>query len=109
MVADARYRELRTGRLDFYMSYLQANHRVQHVIVRTRGADPTAVAADIRAIVHAVDPNLPVDDVVTVRQVVDRALGGPRFAARVFVTLKDGSTSSAHWQIFNSVSGGQGI
>ena len=84
MVADARYRELRTGRLDFYMSYLQANHRVQHLVVRTRGADPAAMAADIRGIVRAVDADLPVDDVVPVRQVVDRALGGPRFAARVF-------------------------
>lgn len=84
VVSDARYRELKTGRLDFYMSYLQANHRVQHLVVRTRGADPAAVAADIREIVHAVDADLPVDDVVSVRQVVDRALGGPRFAARVF-------------------------
>ncbi|HEV7501391.1 MAG TPA: FtsX-like permease family protein, partial [Vicinamibacteria bacterium] len=84
VVADARYRELRTGRLDFYMSYLQANHRVQHLVVRTRAADPTSVAPEIRAIVRQLDPGLPLDDVIAMRHVVDEALGGPRFAARVF-------------------------
>jgi predicted permease len=84
VVADARYRELRTGRLDFYMSYLQANHRVQHLVVRTRAADPTTVAPEIRAVVRQLDPGLPLDDVIAMRHVVDEALGGPRFAARVF-------------------------
>jgi putative ABC transport system permease protein len=54
-----------------------------HLMVRTH-SDPTSVAPGIRAAVRAVDPALPVDDVVPMTRVVEEALGGPRFAARVF-------------------------
>jgi putative ABC transport system permease protein len=83
VVGDARYRELRTGRLDLYMSYLQANHRMLHVMARTTG-EPTSVAPAVRAAVRAIDGGMPVDDVVPMTRVVEEALGGPRFAARVF-------------------------
>jgi putative ABC transport system permease protein len=78
-----RYRELRATRLDLYMSYLQANHRMLHLMVRTQ-AEPTSVAPAVRAAVRATDPGLPVDDVIPMTRVVEEALGGPRFAARVF-------------------------
>ncbi len=83
VVGDARYRELRNGRLDLYMSYLQANHRMLHLMARTRG-EPTSIAPGIRAAVSAIDRGLPVDDVMPMTRVVEEALGGPRFAARVF-------------------------
>jgi putative ABC transport system permease protein len=84
VVADARYRELPQGRLDLYMSYRQANHHVQHLMVRTRSQEWAALAPAIRAAVRAIDAGQPVSDVITMRQVVDDALGGPRFAARLF-------------------------
>jgi putative ABC transport system permease protein len=83
VVDDARYREIQKTRLDLYMSYLQANHRMEHVVARTSG-EPLAAAPAIRAAVRAIDPGLPVDDVVPMTRVVEEALGGPRFAARLF-------------------------
>ncbi|HSB62137.1 MAG TPA: ABC transporter permease, partial [Vicinamibacteria bacterium] len=82
-VADARYREIQATRLDLYMSFLQANHRPKHLMVRTDG-DPAALAPAIRAAVRGLDPDLPLAEVVTMSDVVSEALGGPRFAARVF-------------------------
>jgi putative ABC transport system permease protein len=95
VVADARYRELPQGRLDLYMSYLQANHHVQHLMVRTRSRDWAALGPAIRAAVYAIDSAQPVSEVVTMRQVVDDALGGPRFAARLFATFAVAAASLA--------------
>ncbi len=83
VVADARYREIRASRFDLYMSFLQADHRPHHIVVRYSGEG--AVLADaIRAAVRSVDPDQPVEEVVTMTSVVSSALGGPRFAASLF-------------------------
>src|SRR5262249_36554999 len=43
VVGSARYRELQQSRQDFYMSYLQSEEGLKHVLVRTSG-DPMALA-----------------------------------------------------------------
>jgi putative ABC transport system permease protein len=83
VVADARYRELQAARLDLYMSYLQSNARPHHVVVRT-AFDPLALVRPIREIVQQLDPGLPLTDVASMTELVSRALGEPRFAARLF-------------------------
>ena len=83
IVADARYREIQASRYDLYMSYLQANHAPNHLVVRAVG-EPTALVAAIREVVRGLDPNQPVTEVATLTRIVSEALGGPRFAARVF-------------------------
>src|SRR5262249_53741154 len=83
VVDDMRYREIQKTRLDLYMSSPQATHRMLHVVVRPASA-PMAAAPGLRAAVRAVDPGLPVDDLVAMPRVVEEALGGPRFAARLF-------------------------
>jgi putative ABC transport system permease protein len=83
VAGDARYRELQAARLDLYMSYRQANHRPRHLLVRTAG-DPQALAGSVRDVVRGLDPDVPVADVLTMSDAVTAALGGPRFAARVF-------------------------
>jgi putative ABC transport system permease protein len=50
------------------------------VLVRTEG-DPTALAAAARAAVREVDPAIPVSDVRTMEQVVDRTTAAPRLRA----------------------------
>ena len=82
IVGDARYRELQASRLDFYMSYLQADHRLNSLMVRTH-ADPAAVAQAVISAVHGIDPNVPVTDTTTMARIVSEMLGGPRFAARL--------------------------
>jgi len=83
VVADARYRELQAARLDFYMSYLQADHPLNSLMVRAH-ANPTALAGAVVETVHSIDPNLPVTDTTTMARIVSETLGGPRFAARLF-------------------------
>jgi putative ABC transport system permease protein len=83
VAGDARYREIRSGRLDLYMSYRQANHRPRHLVVRSR-LDPHALAGPVRDVVRGLDPDVPVTDVLAMSEAVSAALGGPRFAARVF-------------------------
>jgi ABC-type antimicrobial peptide transport system permease subunit len=47
--------------------------------VRTDG-DPKRLVAGVRAVVKAADPRLPVSEVRTMREIVDAAIGGQRFA-----------------------------
>jgi len=49
------------------------------LVVRTDG-DPAALIAAVRSTVKAVDPRLPVSEVRTMRDIVNAAIGGQRFA-----------------------------
>jgi ABC-type antimicrobial peptide transport system permease subunit len=85
VVADARYREIQGTRYDLYMSFLQADHRPRHLMVKLReGARPEALAPAVRGAVRGLDPELPAPDALAMSEAVARALGGPQFAARVF-------------------------
>ncbi|HTI62614.1 MAG TPA: ABC transporter permease [Gemmatimonadaceae bacterium] len=56
-----------------------STRRVMSLVVRTDG-DPKALVPAVRAVVKAVDPRLPVSEVRTMREIVDAAIGGQRFA-----------------------------
>jgi putative ABC transport system permease protein len=83
VAGDARYRELRATRLDLYMSYLQSDPAAQHLVVRTE-RDAALVAPLVRQAIQELDPGLPPPGVTAMTHVVSEALGGPRFAARLF-------------------------
>jgi putative ABC transport system permease protein len=83
VVGDARYRELQATRPDLYMSYLQSDHPVNNLMVRTDG-DPAALTNAVVQAVHSIDPNVPVIETTTMARVVHETLGGSRFAARLF-------------------------
>jgi putative ABC transport system permease protein len=53
--------------------------RSMSLVVRTTG-DPAAVAAPVRAIIRSMDPRVPISNVRTMRDVVNTAIAGPRFA-----------------------------
>lgn len=53
--------------------------RQMSLVVRTDG-DPKALVRQVRAVVRSVDPRLPVSEVRTMRDIVDAAIGGQRFA-----------------------------
>jgi putative ABC transport system permease protein len=82
VVADARYREIQAARHDLYMSFLQADHRPNHLVVRS-ASEPAALTAAVREVVKSLDPGQPAPEAITMARVVSEALGGPRFAARV--------------------------
>jgi predicted permease len=68
-----------------YVPYADFKHTTMSIAVRTAG-DPVALAAPIRAVVERLDPNLPLFNVMTVRQAVERGIGGRR-AAGVLLAL----------------------
>jgi predicted permease len=56
-----------------------STRRSMSLVVRTDG-DPKALIAAVRAAVRAADPRLAVSEVRTMRDIVDAAIGGQRFA-----------------------------
>jgi putative ABC transport system permease protein len=52
--------------------------RTQTLVLRTEG-EPLALAAAVRTIVRQMDPALPVEDLRTIRDVVDATVAQPRF------------------------------
>ena len=87
-----RCRAERLGRAptnEFYFSQWQNPSNIQTyltLVVRTIG-DPAAVASAVQAAVASLDRDLPIADILTMRQVVDRALWQPRFSTtRVVAT-----------------------
>jgi putative ABC transport system permease protein len=82
VVGEARHRELQVPKYDMYMSYLQTNHGLSHVMVRTTG-DPAAMAPSVRAAIQSVDRNLAVSDMETMDAVVAATLGGARFGMQL--------------------------
>ena len=82
VVGDSRYRELQAARLDLYISYLQSDEGLRHLVVRTQG-DPLALVGAVRAAVKGVDRELILSDVTTMDALVDAALGGARFGMQL--------------------------
>jgi putative ABC transport system permease protein len=82
VAGDTRYRELQASRLDLYMSHLQSEEGLKHLVVRTHG-DPMALVGPIREAVRSLDRDLVLDDVTTMEALVDTALGGARFGMQL--------------------------
>jgi len=85
LVANERHNGVdRQVKEKFYIPHAQWNTlksnpiRAMTLVVKTNG-DPRALAAPIRAIVHELDPNLPVANVRLMTDVVGTALATPRF------------------------------
>jgi putative ABC transport system permease protein len=83
IVGDAKYRELRGNRLDLYISSAQCPYPVHQFVVRTAGR-PDAIVNAVRAEVRAIDPALPIDDVVVLRDAVETQMANPRLVAFTF-------------------------
>jgi predicted permease len=67
---------------EFYFSQLQNSEDIQRyltLVVRTAG-DPAGAAVDVQNAVWSLDRDLPVSDVLTMEQVVRRAVWQPRFS-----------------------------
>jgi putative ABC transport system permease protein len=82
VAGDARYRELTATRLDLYMPHRQSDHRLRHIVLRTRG-ETAGLAGPILRALRELDPEQPAPRIVAISDAVSQALGVPRFAARV--------------------------
>lgn len=64
---------------ELFVSYRQWPFPVDDLIVAVRtSSDPAALAADVRALIRAEDPQLPVDSIMTMEDRVAASLAGPR-------------------------------
>jgi putative ABC transport system permease protein len=80
VVDDVRYGDLRTTSApSLYFPHAQAPFRRMTVALRTSG-DPTGLVAPVRAEVASVDANLPLGNVTTMQQTLERSLARDRFA-----------------------------
>jgi predicted permease len=86
VVDDVRHNALiGTVKPQFYVTLAQfavapgSTRRVMSLVVKTDG-DPKQLISTVRAQVRAIDPRLPVSEVRTMREIVDAAIGGQRFA-----------------------------
>jgi putative ABC transport system permease protein len=74
---------------EFYFSSWQNPDDIQKyitLVVRTAG-DPAALAGAVESAVSSLDRDLPLSDVLTMRQVVDRALWQPRFSTTLLAAF----------------------
>jgi len=74
--------------LAVYVPYYRfgSSSEIFHVVVRTDD-DPGRRAVALRQAVWSIDPNLPVEGMMTMRQRVDTSLAGPRFLSLLFTTF----------------------
>ncbi len=80
VVKDIKYDGLREGTAPaMYFSYLQAPMRRMTVVVRSAG-DPATLLPVARSELAAIDPTLPVSNVRTLDEVMDRATATERFS-----------------------------
>jgi putative ABC transport system permease protein len=86
VVENARYREVDTLRYDIYLPYRQVPDPLQHYVVRV-GGDPLAAVAPLKAALAAFDPELTLDNVTTLEQVIAKAFAPWRFSAIVVSAL----------------------
>jgi putative ABC transport system permease protein len=82
VVEDARYREIEAPRFDLYLPYRQAPNNVQHFMLRVTG-DPIAVVPQLKAAVATIDPDVTLDGISTMNQIVGRVLAPWRFTTVV--------------------------
>jgi putative ABC transport system permease protein len=82
VVEDARYREVEAPRFDLYLPYRQAPNHVQHFMVRLTGDAVSAVPA-LRTAIAALDPDVRVDGITTMEEVVGRAFAPWRFSSAI--------------------------
>jgi putative ABC transport system permease protein len=83
IVSDARRASLDVApRPSVYLPYQQFTLPFMSVVVRSEGA-PGPLATAVKAAVNEIDPNLPVDSVRTIEQLIEGSTGQPRF--RTFI------------------------
>ena len=86
VVENARYREVETARYDLYLAHRQVADPLQHYALRVAG-DPVAAAAPLKAALTALDPELTMENVATMEEIVGRAFAPWRFSAIVVSAL----------------------
>jgi putative ABC transport system permease protein len=75
VVGNVKYRSEDDDKtLELYYPYMQYGLGTAHLAIRVRGGDPRALESQIRATISAVDPETAVNDVKSLRGIIDESL-----------------------------------
>ena len=87
IVSDSRRASLEVApRPNVYLPYEQFTLPFMSVVIRTDGA-PSAVASAVKTAVRELDPDLPVETVRTIEQIIESSTGQPRFRTFILVAF----------------------
>ncbi len=87
VVSDARRASLEVApKPNVYLPYEQFTLPFMSVVIRTDGA-PSAVASAVKTAVRELDPDLPVETVRTIEQIIESSTGQPRFRTFILVAF----------------------
>jgi putative ABC transport system permease protein len=87
VVSDARRQSLEASpKPNVYLPYQQFTLPFMSVVVQTDGA-PAAVGSAVKAVVREVDPDLPVETVRTIEQIIELSTGQPRFRTLIIAAF----------------------
>jgi predicted permease len=104
VVGDVRQRRIDVEPYpQIYVPYADFKHTTMSIAVRTAG-DPVALAAPIRGVVRGLDPNLPLFNVMTLRQVVERGIAGRRTASVLLAVFAAVALSLAFVGLYGATS-----
>lgn len=70
-----------------YVLYPQATYRRMTLAVRTKASAPASITAAVRGEIHAVDKNLPLYNVLTMKEVLEKSVWLPLFYGKMFGTF----------------------
>ena len=86
VVGDIKYRSLtQAPSMLFYVPLPQWRPTSVSMYLRTAGANPIGLAADIVAAIHAIDPNVSPYEFVSLREQVNRSTAGQRITATILM------------------------
>jgi len=90
VVGDMRERGIEAGpTLAVYLPYVPSAAWPPDIVIHTT-REPTAIVPEVRSILAALDPDVPLSDIATLEDMVGRSVGGQRFItllASVFAAL----------------------
>ncbi|HKQ51685.1 MAG TPA: ABC transporter permease [Pyrinomonadaceae bacterium] len=70
-----------------YVLYPQATFRSMTLAVRTRSGSPASITAAVTKEIHGVDKNLPLFNIMTMKEVLERSVWLPLFYGKMFGTF----------------------
>jgi putative ABC transport system permease protein len=86
VVANVRNTSIETeGDLEVYLPSPQSPVGEATLVVRTASGDPSRLVMPLRQAVSSFDPELPISNIATLQEIVDRALSPARFAMTLLV------------------------
>ena len=87
VVANTLHQVGQPGRPTTYFPVLNGDHGMGMTLAVRMAADPLAVSVPIQRQISELDPELPVSDVFTIQQIVERSLGNASLSASVVLSF----------------------